>query len=101
MLSPELFEKWEHIIDDVEMTKLPLEFVKKLILTLDGRKQKKTINVRTLLKQGLDIDEIKHVVARQLDEYDDRMVSIEFILDIESIAEIVQPETDELLKNLK
>jgi hypothetical protein len=101
MLSPELFEKWEHIIDDVEMTKLPLEFVKKLILTLDGRKQKKTINVRTLLKQGLDIDEIKHVVARQLDEYDDRMVSIEFILDIESIAEIVQPETDQLLKNLK
>jgi hypothetical protein len=100
MLSPELFEKWEHIIDDVEMSKIPVEFIKKLVLKLEGRKQK-TINIQTLIKQGFDIDEIEDAVARQLDEYDQDMIAIEFILDIESIAEIVQPETDELLKKLK
>ena len=100
MLSPELFEKWEHIIDDVEMTKIPVEFIKKLVLKLDGRKQK-TINVQTLIKQGFDIDEIEDAVARKLEEYDEEMIGIEFVLDIEGIAGIVQPETDELLKNLK
>jgi hypothetical protein len=100
MLSPELFEKWEHIIDDVEMSKIPVEFIKKLVLKLEGRKQK-TINIQTLIRQGFDIDEIEDAVARQLDEYDQDMIAIEFILDIESIAEIVQPETDELLKKLK
>jgi hypothetical protein len=29
------------------------------------------------------------------------MLRIEFVLDVEGIAKIVQPETDELLKNLK
>ena len=58
MLSPELFEKWEHIIDDVEMSKIPVEFIKKLVLKLEGRKQK-TINIQTLIKQGFDIDEIE------------------------------------------
>jgi hypothetical protein len=99
MLSPELFEKWEHIIEDVDKTKIPIDFIKKLILKLEGRKQK-TINVQTLLRQGFDSDEIEEAISRKLDEYEDDMLSIEFILDIEGIANIVQPETDSLLKNL-
>jgi hypothetical protein len=70
------------------------------VLKLEGRKQK-TINIQTLIKQGFDIDEIEDAVARQLDEYDQDMIAIEFILDIEGIAEIVQPTTDELLKSVK
>lgn len=98
-MSPELFEKWEHIIDDVEKTNIPVEFIKKLILKLNGRKQK-TINIQTLLKQGFDTEEIEDAVARKLEEYDEDMIGIEFILDIEGIANIVQPETDSLLKDL-
>ena len=98
-MSPELFERWEHIVEDVEKTKVPVEFIKKLILKLHGRKQR-TINVQTLLKQGLEPDEIEEIVVRKLDEYDDEMVSIEFVLDIENIAETVQPHTDKILKNL-
>jgi len=30
-MSPEVFEKWEHIIEDVDKTKIPVEFIKKLI----------------------------------------------------------------------
>jgi hypothetical protein len=98
-MSPELFERWEHIVEDVEKTKVPVEFIKKLILKLNGRKQK-TINVKTLLKQGLEPDEIEEIVVRKLDEYDDEMISIEFVLDIENIADTVQPHTDKILKNL-
>ncbi len=99
-MAPELFEKWEHIIQDVEKSKIPVEFIKKLIVKLQGRRQR-TINVRLLLEQGMEPDEIEEAISIKLEEYDDEMISIEFVLDIENIAEIVQPETDNLLRGLK
>lgn len=98
-MSPEIFAKWENIIEDVEKTKIPVEFIKKLVLKLDGRKQK-TINIQSLLNQGLEPAEIEEVVSRKLQEYDEDMIGIEFILDIQGIADTVQPETDKILKNL-
>ena len=98
-MSPDVFEKWEHIVNDVEKTKIPIEFIKKIILKLNGRRQR-TINIQSLVKQGFDNEEIEEAVTRKLQEYDDEMMGIEFILDIQGIAETVQPETDKMLKNL-
>jgi hypothetical protein len=99
MLSPELFEKWEHLIQDVSKEKIPVEFIKKLIVKLSGRRQR-TINIQSMLSQGLSSEEIEEEIAAKLEEFDADMISIEFILDIESIAETVQPETDNLLRGL-
>jgi hypothetical protein len=99
MLSPELFEKWEHLIQDVSKEKIPVEFIKKLIVKLSGRRQR-TINIQSMLSQGLSSEEIEEEIAAKLEEFDADMLSIEFILDIESIAETVQPETDNLLRGL-
>lgn len=99
-MSPDLFEKWEHLIDGVDKEKIPIEFIKKLILRLSGRRQK-TINVASLVSQGLDPEEIEETISIILEEYNDDILSIEFILDIEGIAEVVQPETDEILKDLE
>jgi hypothetical protein len=99
MLSPDLFEKWEHLIQGVEKDKIPVEFIKKLIVKLSGRRQR-TINIQQMVEQGLDPDEIEEAISSKLDEYDNDIISIEFILDIESIAETVQPATDNLLRGL-
>lgn len=98
-MTPDIFEKWEHIVNDVEKTKIPVEFIKKLVLKLQGRKQR-TINIHSLVRQGFDNEEIEEIVSRKLQELDDEMVSLEFVLDIEGIARVVQPETDKMLKNL-
>ena len=98
-MSPEVFSKWESIIEDVSKTKIPVEFIQKLVLKLNGRKQR-TINIRSMINQGFDSEEIEEAVSRKLEEYDEDMVGIEFILDIEGIAETVQPETDKMLRNL-
>lgn len=98
-MSPEVFEKWEHIVNGVEKTKIPVEFIEKLVLKLQGRKQR-TINIKSLIRQGFDQQEIEEAVTRKLEELDQEMVSIEFVLDIEGIAKVVQPETDKMLKNL-
>lgn len=98
-MSPEIFEKWQHIVNDVDKTKIPVEFITKIILKLQGRRQR-TINIQQMLNNGFDSDEIETAIQRKLEEYDEIMTGIEFVLDIEGIAEVVQPETDNLLKNL-
>lgn len=98
-MNEELFAKWEHIINDVHKEKIPVEFIKKLIIKLSGRRQR-TINVQLLLAQGLQPTEIEQAISAKLEEYDENMISIEFVLDIEGIAEIIQPETDNLLRKL-
>jgi hypothetical protein len=98
-MTPEILKRWESIVNDVEKTKIPVEFIHKLVLKLDGRRQK-TINVRAMVKQGLESEEIEEAVTQKLQEYDSQLSSIDFILDIEGIASIVQPETDKMLQKL-
>jgi hypothetical protein len=97
--SDEFIDKWEHIIKGVDATEVPIECIKKVVIKLTNRKQR-TVNIASLKKQGLAFDEIEMVLARHLLDYDDEVRDIDFILDVAAVAEIVQPETDKLLKNL-
>ena len=98
-MSPEFIEKWEHILEDVEKNKIPVEFIKKLVIKLEGKKQQ-TLNIEKFLSQGLDPEQIEEVVSRKLHELDDMVVSVEFVLNVQNIADAVQPETDKLLGKL-
>lgn len=98
-MSPEFIQKWEHILEDVEKQKIPIQFIKKIIVKLEGKRQQ-TINIEKLIKQGLLPSQVEEAVSRKLQELDDELVSIEFALNVELIAEVVQPETDKLLSKL-
>lgn len=98
-MSPDFIEKWEHILEDVEKNKIPVEFIKKLVIKLQGKKQH-TINIEKFLTQGLDPEQIEDIVSRKLQELDDSVVGVEFILNVKNIADTVQPETDKLLGRL-
>lgn len=98
-MSPEFIEKWEHILEDVEKNKIPVQFIKKLVIKLQGKRQQ-TINIEKFLSQGLDPEQIEEAVSRKLNELDDQVVSVEFILNVQNIADTVQPETDRLLNKL-
>ena len=98
-MSPEFIEKWEHIIEDVDKQKIPVQFIKKLIIKLEGKRQQ-TINIEKFLSQGLDPEQIEDAVSRKLHDLDPQIVSVEFVLNVQSIADTVQPETDKLLGKL-
>ena len=99
-MSPDFLKKWEHILEDVEKQKIPVEFIKKLVIKLKGKRQQ-TVNIKKFLDQGLDPNQIEEAISRRLNEMDDDIVSVEFVLNIDSIAETVQPETDKLLGKLR
>jgi len=98
-MSPEYLRKWEHILEDVEKSKVPVQFIKKIVVRMVGKRQH-TINIQALLKQGLEPEEIEEVVSRKLNELDPLITSFEFVLNVESIADTVQPQTDKLLNKL-
>ena len=98
-MSPEFIQKWETLLQDIDKNKVPIEFIKKIVLRLQGKKQR-TINIERLMDQGLDPDHIEEVVSKRLIELDDLVIGIEFILNVQTIADVVQPETDRLLIGL-
>lgn len=98
-MSPEFIEKWERLLEDVDKQKIPVEFIKKIVLKLVGRKQH-TINIQKLMERGLYPEEIEDEISTKLIELDELVVGIEFILNVESIADTVQPETDRILNGL-
>jgi len=98
-MSNEFYNKWQDILEDVEKSKIPIQFIKKIIVKFHGKKQQ-TINIQTLLKQGLTPEEVEELVNRKLVELDEFILNLEFILNVENIADTVQPETDKLLGKL-
>jgi hypothetical protein len=97
--SDEFLEQWEHIIDEVTKTEVPLECIKKVVVRLNN-KRRRTINLSMLRKQGLDLEEIEIVLSRTLTELGDQVRDLDFVVDVSEVAKMVQPETDKLLKDL-
>lgn len=99
LFSDEFLDKWEHIINEVSKTEVPLECIKKVVIKMYGNRQK-TINLHTLRKQGLDLAEMETVLTRTLTELGEQVRDVDFVVDVSAVAEIVQPATDKLLNGL-
>jgi hypothetical protein len=98
-LSDEFLAKWDHIISEVEKTQVPLKCINKMVIKIAGGKQK-TINLSRLRRDGLDDDEIEEIMNRNLHILGESVNNIDFILDVNTVAGIIQPATDKLLKSL-
>ena len=99
LLDHDFLKRWEQIINDVDKDHLPIECVKKIIFRI-GSKRQKTINLSTLRKQSLDDDAINTAIENFIRENEDEIHSMELIVDVQAVAEIIQPETDKLLKGM-
>jgi hypothetical protein len=98
-LSDEFLAKWDHIISEVEKTQVPLKCINKMVIRIVGGRQK-TINLARLRRDGLDDDEIEEIMNRNLHILGESVNNIDFILDVNTVAGIIQPATDKLLKSL-
>jgi len=92
-LDNDFLKRWEQIVNDVDKDHCPISCVKKVVFKTRDRRQR-SINIRNLRKQGIDEDSIERAVGEFIEENEDIIVSMELILDVEAVAEMVQPETD-------
>jgi hypothetical protein len=98
-VDDDFLNQWELILADVNKTDVPLECIKKVVIKLAGGRQK-TINVHTLIKQGLELEEVEIMLTRYFAEHDHEIRDVDFVVDIKAVANLVQPETDKLLGKL-
>ena len=98
-LTEDFLKRWEEIVDQVDKDHIPIECIKKVVFRITGGRQK-TINLQRLKQRGLDMDEVQEVVDTFVQANSDLITNMEFVLDIVAVAELLQPETDKLLKGI-
>ena len=91
--------RWEKLLSEVNATEVPLECIKKVLIKLRGGRQR-TFNLHALRRQGLDFDEIETALIRTLNEYGDQVRDLDYVIDAATVAEMLQPQTDQLLQKL-
>jgi hypothetical protein len=94
--NDDFLNRWEQIVAEVNKTDIPLECIKKVVIKLVGGRQK-TINLHTLKKQGLELEEVEAMLTRTFSDMDHEIRDVDFVVDVSSVANLVQPETDKLL----
>ena len=99
LLSDDILRRWEDIVAHVDKEHVPIECVKKVLFRFTDRRQK-TINLRRLRDQGADNEQISDILDKFVQEHSDIISNMEFILDVRAVAEILQPETDKLLRDI-
>ena len=99
LLKVDNVEKWEDVLASVDKDQIPIDCVKKILFKLKGGKRK-TINLTTLRKQGLELEEIEVVVTRSMIDLNKQIVNMDFVIDVNSVADYIQPVTDQLLEKL-
>jgi len=98
-LSEEFLSRWEDLVEGVSKTDVPVDCIKRVVIKLkDGRRR--YLNMSTLRKKGLDPLELEGVLNQKLEEYDSQIANVDFFVDVEQVADIIQPETDKMLGGL-
>lgn len=99
LLSEEFLSRWEDLVEGVDKTDVPVDCIKRVVIKLkDGRRR--YLNMATLRKKGLDPYELEGVLNQKLEEYDKDIANVDFFVDVDQVAEIIQPETDKILGGL-
>lgn len=90
---------WKNILKDIDKDEVPIHVLEKLMVHLkDGTIVQ--IDIKKILTDGADPDELEQHVNSRLDELDMYIENIDFFVDIDAVEKTVQPETDRLLSKL-
>jgi hypothetical protein len=94
--SKDFYERWEHLLSDIDMEEVPLGFVKEIILRFQD-KDGISFNIKELRDQAIPVKEIEKSLQEFLSFNDEDVVSVDFQLDIEAVATTVSKKVTKIL----
>lgn len=98
-LNLNIRKKWQDIVNDVDKKEVPIDILQHISVQLiDGTSI--TINVRELIEDGQNPQEIEQLLDEKFNQLDQYIKNVDFFVDIEKVVKTVQPETDKVLKDL-
>jgi len=91
--------QWESILKSVEKKEIPIALLESVSVNLtDGTIV--NINIKELLDEGNDPNELEEMIKVKLSALDHIISDIDFYISVKAVAKVVQPATDNILKNL-
>lgn len=84
---------WEEILDEVDYDYLPIEYVSSIVVSfLDGKVWEVDVHAKK------NVDDPAEVIASFLDEYNDKIDTVDFRLDTERLKKDITKRTKRFLK---
>jgi hypothetical protein len=91
--------EWERILKDVEKNEVPINCLQSITVNLkDGTSVK--VDIKQLIAEGNDPEVVEFMINSKLKALDDIIIDVDFFINIDSVAEVIQPITDSILKDL-
>lgn len=92
-------EQWQNILKEIDRGSAPVSCLEHIqVLLKDGTIV--VVDVKQLLSEGLDPEEIEYMVNAKLQALDHIIEDVDFFVSLDKVADTVQPVTDSILKNL-
>lgn len=99
--SNDHLKKWEDLIDTVDKTTIPMDYISRIYLQFNDGRDPKTFDIESLREQGYNREALEEIIAEVLREEDDDVYALDVFVDVEHVARMAMTETEKLLKNLK
>ena len=91
--------KWEKLLKEVNKEQVPIGVIRYITVNLkDGTSVE--VNIAEMLLEGAEPSYIEELINSKLEALDDYILDVDFHISVDSVAKVIQPFTDELLKNL-
>lgn len=95
--SKEFYERWEHLLSDIDMEEVPLNFVKEIIIRFDNDKENVSFNIKKMRQDQVPVKEIEKSLQTFLNCNDEDVMSVDFQLDVEEVASTVSKKVTRIL----
>lgn len=92
-------ERWERLLKEIDKEQVPIGVLRYITVNLkDGTSV--DVNIAELLEEGADPEVVERLITAKLDAMDSVIEDVDFHISVDSVAKVVQPFTDKLLKDL-
>jgi len=98
-LSKEFIEKWKHLLSEIEMQDVPIEYIERLELYFNNGQKPAFIDVTKLLEQDKSW-RIEKKIEEELVAIDDILDRVDFHLNFDKVVTAVDAATTETLKKI-
>ena len=92
-------DKWEKLLKEVNKEQVPIGVLRYITVNLkDGTSV--DVDIAEMLEDGAEPEYVEELINKKLRDLDDIIQDVDFHISVDSVAKVIQPFTDELLKNL-
>ena len=92
-------DQWEKLLKEVNKEQVPIAVIRYITVNLkDGTAV--DVNIAEMLEEGADPEYVEKLINSKLTALDDVIQDVDFHISVDSVAKVVQPFTDQLLRDL-